>query len=477
MTKNTSFPKNFLWGGATAANQFEGGYRQGGKGDAIVDVIPHGPHRLSVMRGQTHYKDLPEGLRYPGRDAVDFYNNWESDIDLIIEMGFKVYRFSISWSRIFPTGTEKQPNEEGLLFYERIIDKLVANGIEPLVTICHFDIPLHLVETYGSWRSREVIDFFVTYSETLFERFKGKVKYWITFNEINMLMHLPFMGAGIVFEPGENEEAVKYQVAHHELLASALATKRAKEIDPTMQIGCMLAAGQYYAYSCDPKDVWDASDKNRDHFFFTDVQVRGHYPSYALKKLERDGIHVAMEEGDTEILQAYPVDYVSFSYYASRLTSANPEINAKTSGNVIASLRNPHLEASEWGWQIDPLGLRITLAALYDRYEKPMFIVENGLGAKDVLVNGTVDDSYRIAYFKSHMEAMRDAIVLDGVDLIGYTSWGCIDLVSASTGEMSKRYGFVYIDYDDKGEGTLKRYKKKSFDWYKNIIETNGEAL
>ena len=477
MDQTTSFPEGFLWGGATAANQYEGGYQQSGKGAALVDVLPAGEKRYAVMSGQMHYQELDEATIYPGREAVDFYHHWEEDIDYMVEMGFKVYRFSISWSRIFPTGVEKEPNEEGLRFYEKIIDKLVTNGIEPLVTICHFDIPLYLVETYGSWRSRRVIDAYLDYCQVLFTRFKGKVKYWITFNEINMLFHLPFMGAGIVFEEGENHEAVKYQVAHNELVASALATKMAHEIDPNNQIGCMLAAGQYYPYSSHPADVFDALEKNRNIFFFSDIQVRGHYPNYAKKKLEQLNITVEMASEDEQILKDYPVDFISFSYYSSRLTSADDSVGETTSGNVIHSLRNKYLETSEWGWQIDPLGLRTTLNVLYERYEKPVFIVENGLGAKDTLVDGKVADDYRIDYLRKHMIAMREAILVDGVELLGYTSWGCIDLISASTGQMSKRYGYVYVDKDDTGQGLLKRYPKKSFYWYKKVIETNGESL
>lgn len=477
MTKNLTFPENFLWGGATAATQYEGGYGQDGKGKAIVDVLPAGKNRKSVMLGRLDYKNLDEDTIYPGREAVDFYNHWEEDINHMSEMGFKAYRFSISWSRIFPTGIEEEPNEAGLAFYEQVIDKLVTNNIEPIVTICHFDMPLYLVETYGSWRSRKVIDAYLHYSEALFKRFKGKVKYWITFNEINMLFHLPFMGAGIIFQEGEDEEAVKYQVAHNELVASALATKLAHEVDEKNQVGCMLAAGQYYPYSSHPDDIFDAMDKNRNIFFFSDIQVRGHYPNYAKKKLEQLGIQLQMEPTDEEILQNYPVDFISFSYYSSRLTSADTSVGEVTAGNVIHSLRNEHLEISEWGWQIDPKGLRTTLNALYERYEKPLFIVENGLGAKDELIDGTVEDDYRIDYLNKHMKAMRDAILIDGVNLIGYTSWGCIDLISASTGEMSKRYGYVYVDKDDTGQGTLNRYPKKSYYWYKDIIASNGANL
>lgn len=470
-----SLPKNFLWGGATAANQCEGGYLEGNKGLGTVDVIPWGEHRRAVMLGKLHYNDLPEDAYFPSHEAIDLYHNYKEDIKLFAEMGFKCYRFSFAWSRIFPTGEEAEPNEEGLAFYEAFIDELLSYNIEPVVTICHFDVPLALEQKYGSWRSRKLIDSYVRYCEVIFKRFKGKVKYWMTFNEINMLMHLPFMGAGIMFRDGEDEVQVKYQAAHNELVASALATKLAHEIDPNNKVGCMLAAGQYYPYSCNPEDVFDAMEKDKGNYFFIDVQSRGAYPNYAKRFLERNQIHIEMDPDDERILRENTVDYIAFSYYTSRLTSANPDICEKTAGNVIAGLRNPHLKASEWGWQIDPLGLRITMNALYDRYQKPLFIVENGLGAVDTLTeDGTVEDDYRIAYLEAHIKAMTDAVEIDGVDLIGYTPWGCIDLVSASTGEMKKRYGFIYVDKDNEGYGTLKRYKKKSFEWYKNVIKNNG---
>ena len=470
-----SLPKDFLWGGATAANQCEGGYLEGNKGLGTVDVIPWGEHRRAVMQGKLHYNDLPEDAYFPSHEAIDMYHNYKEDIKLFAEMGFKCYRFSFAWSRIFPTGEEAEPNEEGLAFYEAFIDELLRYNIEPVVTICHFDVPLALEQKYGSWRSRKVIDVYIRYCEVIFKRFKGKVKYWMTFNEINMLMHLPFMGAGIMFRDGEDEVQVKYQAAHNELVASALATKLAHEIDPNNKIGCMLAAGQFYPYSCDPEDVFAAMEKDKGNYFFIDVQSRGAYPNYAKRFLERNQIHIEMDPEDERILKENTVDYIAFSYYTSRLTSANPDAGEKTAGNVIAGLRNPHLKASEWGWQIDPLGLRITMNALYDRYQKPLFIVENGLGAVDTLTEeGTVEDDYRIAYLEAHIKAMTDAVEIDGVDLMGYTSWGCIDLVSASTGEMKKRYGFIYVDKDNEGNGTLKRYKKKSFEWYKNVIKNNG---
>lgn len=470
--------KDFLWGGATAANQCEGGYLEGKKGLGTVDVIPWGENRRAVMEGVLDYHTLPESSYYPSHEAIDMYHHWKEDIALMAQMGFKCYRFSIAWSRIFPTGEETEANEEGLQYYENFIDELLRHKIEPVITICHFDVPLALEEKYGSWRNRILIDCYLKYCSVLFTRFKGKVKYWMTFNEINMLMHLPFLGAGIRFKDGDNEEQVKYQAAHHELVASALATKLAHEIDPENQVGCMLAAGQFYPLTCNPDDILEAMQKDRGNYFFIDVQSRGKYPAYALKQLEKKGIVIQMEEEDAKILAENTVDYIAFSYYSSRLTSADPNAGVATGGNVIKSLRNPYLEASDWGWQIDPVGLRITMNALYDRYQKPLFIVENGLGAVDeVKEDGTIDDDYRIAYLQEHIKQMMIAVEEDGVDLIGYTPWGWIDLVSASTGEMKKRYGFVYVDKDNAGNGTLKRIPKKSFSWYQNVIQTNGECL
>ena len=471
-------PKDFLWGGATAANQCEGGYLEGGKGLGTVDVIPWGEDRRAVMLGVKDYKTLPEDAYYPSREAIDMYHHWKEDIALMEEMGFCCYRFSFAWSRIFPTGEEEEPNEEGLRFYEDMIDEMLARGIQPVVTICHFDVPLHLEQKYGSWRSRKLIDAYLRYCEVIFRRFRDKVTYWMTFNEINMLMHLPFMGAGISIREGENELQVKYQAAHNELVASAMATKLAHEINPGFRIGCMLAAGQFYPYSCDPADVWDALSKDRNNYFFIDVQSRGAYPPYAKKFLERNGIVLEMGAEDERILRENTVDFIAFSYYASRLTSADPNAGVSTGGNVIKSLKNPYLQASEWGWQIDPLGLRITMNSLYDRYQKPLFIVENGLGAVDKIEeDGSIRDDYRIAYLEAHIKEMMKAVEEDGVELIGYTPWGWIDLVSASTGEMKKRYGFVYVDKDNAGNGTLERRRKKSFEWYKKVIATNGECL
>lgn len=470
--------KNFLWGGATAANQCEGGYKEGGRGLANVDVTPHGKDRYPVLAGKMKMLELDNEHYYPALKSIDMFHHFREDIKLFGEMGFKTYRLSIGWTRIFPNGDELEPNEEGLKFYEELFKECHKYGIEPLVTITHFDCPIHLIKEYGGWRNRKLIEFYQRLVTVLFNRYKGLVKYWLTFNEINMILHAPFIGGGIVFEPGDNEVQIKFTAAHNQLVASAYATKIAHEIDPNNKVGCMLAAGNYYPYTCNPEDVFKAMNLDRENYFFIDVQSRGEYPKYALKQLEREKIDVGMTTEDIKVLKENTVDFISFSYYSSRTASADPEINKTTAGNIFASIKNPYLKASEWGWQIDPLGLRITMNMLYDRYQKPLFIVENGLGAKDTLTeNGEVIDDYRIDYLKAHIKSFMDAVELDGIELWGYTPWGCIDLVSAGTGEMSKRYGFIYVDRDDAGNGSLKRSKKKSFTWYKNVISSNGENL
>lgn len=472
-----TFPKDFLWGGATAANQCEGGYDEDGRGLANVDVIPYGPDRDSICKGKKEMLSFQKEYYYPAKTGVDFYHRYKEDIKYCAEMGFKCFRLSIAWTRIYPNGDEKEPNENGLQFYESVFKECHRYGIEPLVTIAHFDIPIHLIKEYGGWRNRKVIQFYKKLATTLFTRYKDLVKYWITFNEINMILHLPFLGAGLVFKEGENEKEIKYQAAHHELVASAWATKIGHEINPNNKIGCMMAGGQIYPYSCDPKDVWKALNMNEDNLMFIDVQARGNYPVRSLNMFEREKINVNITEEDKIVLKNNTVDFISFSYYSSKAISTD-ETKEKTKGNAFSTTRNPYLKASEWGWQIDPLGLRITLNTLYMRYEKPLFIVENGLGAKDIIEeDGTIQDNYRIDYLKEHIKSMHEAIIEDGVNLLGYTTWGCIDLVSASTGEMSKRYGFVYVDRDDKGNGTFNRIPKKSFGWYKEVIQTNGDSL
>lgn len=470
--------KDFLWGGATAASQCEGAAFENGRGLSNTDLLPLGDGRMEIMKGEKKYRGIEDGKYYPALHGIDQYHHFREDIALLAGMGFTCYRFSISWSRIFPEGDETEPNEKGLQYYEELIDECRKYKIEPLVTITHFEIPMGLVEKYGGWKNRNTVDFFLHYCSTIFDRFKGKVNYWLTFNEINTITVVPFASAGLTFKKGENRKQAMMTAAHHELLASALAVKLAHEMMPGCMVGCMLAAGDVYPYSCAPEDVWKAIGEMREGYSLIDVQARGKYPSYFLKKLEREDIRLPIREGDGEILQEGTVDFISLSYYSSRVAKADESESESTGGNVFATVRNPHLTVSEWGWQVDPLGLRITLNTLYDRYQKPLFIVENGLGAKDTVTeDGKIHDDYRISYLRDHILAMEKAVNDDGVELLGYTSWGCIDIPSASKGQMSKRYGFIYVDQDDEGRGSGQRIPKDSYYWYKRVIASNGEQL
>ena len=475
------FPKDFLWGGATAANQCEGAYNEGGRGPANVDVVPCGEDRFPVMFGMLKMLDCDAEHYYPSHEAIDMYHHFKEDIALFAEMGFRCYRLSIAWTRILPNGDDAEPNEEGLAFYDALFDECHKYGIEPLVTICHFDAPIALIKKYGGWKDRRMVDAYVHYCDILFHRYKGKVKYWLTFNEINMLLHMPFMGAGLLFEPGENVEQAKYQAAHYELVASAKAVKLAHEVMPGCMVGCMLAAGDFSPRAGAPEGGRAAAGADRDHYFFIDVPSRGAYPVWAKKRMERAGIALRTEPEDDQTLREGTVDFISFSYYSSRCITVDQEILAgeKADGNaVLEAVKNPYLKASEWGWAIDPVGLRVTLNTIYDRYEKPMFIVENGLGAVDTVEpDGSIHDSYRIDYLRAHIEQMEKAVNEDGLPLMGYTTWGPIDLVSASSGEMKKRYGFIYVDKDNDGKGTLARSRKDSFYWYKKVIASNGTDL
>ncbi len=483
--KNNQFPEGFLWGGATAANQLEGAYNEGGKGLSIFDMVQFVPkeergNEIEMdVKSKKELEDLLAGKggdNFPKRRGIDFYHRYKEDIALFAEMGFKTFRMSISWPRIFPNGDDREPNEEGLAFYDKVFDELLKYGIEPLVTLSHYEIPLSLVQNYNGWADRRVVEFFVHYAETVFNRYKGKVKYWLTFNEINISTLSPYIGSGILIDEVEHKEQTVYQALHHQFVASARAVKACHEIIPDAMIGCMLARMEVYPETCSPDDVLEAQKEDQMNLFFTDVQVRGYYPSYMLSYFEENDIKINMLPGDEEILLQHTVDFLSFSYYMSMVASGAPG-KKKEKGNFFSGVKNPYLESSDWGWQIDPKGLRITLKKMYDRYQVPLFIVENGLGAYDkVEEDGSINDDYRIDYMRAHIEQMKEAI-REGVDLIGYTSWGCIDLISAGTSEMSKRYGFIYVDQDDYGNGTLARSKKKSFDWYKNVIASNGEEL
>ena len=487
------FPKNFFWGGATAANQYEGGWNEGGRGPAMTDVttgatkdtprymtyvLPDGSTgKYSQWGGQK-----PEGARYavvdgyyyPNHIGTDFYHHYKEDIALFAEMGFKMFRMSISWSRIYPKGNEKEPNPEGLTFYRNVFTELRRYGIEPLVTISHYDTPLYIEEDLGNWQNPDTIGLFETFCHTIFEEYKDLVTYWLTFNEINSAI----MMSSIVPDLPSETVAPGYVKLHNQFVASARVVKYAHENYPQFKMGCMIAGLISYPLTCDPKDMLANQQKMQDFFYYAgDVMVRGYYPAYAKKTWKNLGLDPAFFEKDAQILREGHVDFFSYSYYSTSCHTTHTEEPKDGAGNLSLGYKNPYIGYSEWGWGMDPDGLRYSLNEIWDRYQVPLMVVENGLGAIDTLEeDGSIHDPYRIEYMRGHVEAMAKAIE-DGVDLIAYTPWGCIDLVSASTGEMRKRYGMIYVDMDDEGKGTLNRYKKDSFYWYKKCIESNGEDL
>lgn len=463
---NTLFPDGFLWGGAIAANQVEGAYNIDGKGLSTADYLPNGLFGPIVSPEDNSVLNLK-------KDAINFYTNYKEDIKLFHEMGFKCLRLSISWPRIFPNGDELVPNEEGLKFYDAVFDELDKYGIEPLVTLSHFEMPMAIVENNNGWLNRETIDLFDKYARVVFERYKNKVRYWLTFNEINIALLEPFTGVGL---PRGSSMQDVYQALHHQLVASAKAVKLCHDIIPSSLIGNMIAVGLVHPYTCSPDDVEAAHWQNREWQFFNEVQAKGGYPFYTDKLFDMHGVKLDIRDGDLEVLKN-TVDFISFSYYMSGCATDAEEHAEVRRANVHNMIPNPYLEESEWGWQIDPQGLRHSLNLMYELFQKPLFIVENGLGAKDIVeADGSINDDYRISYLKKHLLSVNEAIS-DGVDIMGYTSWGPIDIVSAGTAQMSKRYGFIHVDRDDDGTGTYVRSKKKSFGWYKDVIASNGQCL
>lgn len=476
-----SFPDNFLWGGATAANQVEGAWDIDGKGPSLADAMAAGSHttprRITVdIDSNRHY--------YPSHEAVDFYHHYKEDIALMAEMGFKIFRMSINWSRIFPKGTEAEPNEAGLAFYDNVFAELKKYGIEPLVTIYHNEMPLNLVTEIGGWASRKSIDYYMHFAETIMRRYKDFVKYWIPFNEINDLTtevgnwnHGGILNEGTEFFSNQVDDPDKrFQALHNQFVASAKTVILGKSINPDFQFGTMICHITVYPLTCKPEDVLLTQQEDQlRNCFSGDVQCKGKYPYYMQRYFERNHITLDIAPEDLELLKQGIVDFYSFSYYMTNCITANKSAD-QVSGNIMGGAKNPYLKATDWNWQIDPIGLRYTLNHVYDRYGLPIMITENGIGARDVFEDGQIHDPYRIEYIKEHIEQMRLAID-DGVDLIGYTPWTAIDVISCSTGEMAKRYGFIYVDRDDNGNGTNKRYRKDSFYWYKRVISSNGNEL
>ena len=467
-----TFAKNFLWGGALAANQCEGAYLEDGKGLEICDLLETGKDRFIKLDPTL---ELHEGHVYPSHEAIDFYHHYKEDIAMFGEMGMKCLRTSIAWSRIFPNGDDAEPNEKGLTYYEDMFRELHRWGIEPVITISHFETPLALVKKYGGWDNRKLVGFFERYCKVLFERYKDQVKYWMTFNEINNTLKLPYLAAGMVVADDANAPQRQYQAAHNMFVANALAVKSCHEMIPGAKIGCMLSLSTAYPNTCRPEDVMETYQLRQRSLFFSDVMLRGRYPSYIDRKWEELGVQVQMEPGDFELIAQNTNDYLAFSYYMTSTHIAGMKIRSNTGGHVGAD--NPYLEKSKWGWPIDPVGLRFVCNELYDRYQKPMFIAENGLGTADTIdSDGRIRDTARMEYLKKHIEALQQAVA-DGCDIFGYTWWGPIDIVSAGTGEMEKRYGFIYVDKDNQGNGTLQRRKKDSFEYYKKVIASNGQDL
>ncbi len=482
-----SFPEGFLWGGAIAANQAEGAGSVSGKGMSVADIATYKPD-VDVKNYKAHTEVSLDSIKaamadadntfYPKRRGIDFYHYYKEDIALFSEMGFKTFRLSIAWTRIFPTGEEMEPNEEGLAFYENVLKELRKYDIEPVVTLSHYEMPLALCLKYNGWTDRRVIDCFVRFCKVCFERFGKYVKYWINFNEMDSIMRHPFITGGIIPElcVEKSVTACCYQAIHHQFVAAGLVSKLLHDTVPGAKMGCMITKLTTYPRTCSPEDVYVTQKKNLENMFYSDVMVFGEYPRMILCDLKNRGYHIQMEPEDLTIIKNGTVDFVSFSYYMSMTESTDPNAE-RTPGNTVLGVKNPYLETSEWGWQVDPVGLRISLIELYDRYKKPLFVVENGIGARDeISKDGKIHDEYRIEYFRRHFSEMQKAVD-EGVELIGYTSWAPIDLVSASTNQMSKRYGFIYVDQDDLGNGTLGRVKKDSFYWYKKVIETNGSDL
>lgn len=482
-----SFPKGFFWGGAVAANQVEGAWKEGGKGPSVADIASYKPD-VDVKNYAAHMAMSdevidaamadPDDTYYPKRRGIDFYHRYKEDLALFAEMGFTMVRVSIAWSRIFPTGDELEPNEAGLKFYEDLFTEMRRLNIEPLVTLSHYEMPLALATKYNGWVDRHIVDCFARFCHACFVRYKDLVKYWLTFNEVDSVIRHPFITAGIIPSRVPEEKMLEacYQATHHQLVASAMVVKDCHEVIPGSQVGCMLTKLTTYARTCAPDDELATQAKNLENMFYSDVHVWGEYPRLILKMFERKGIHVEMLPGDAEILKAGCVDFVSCSYYMTLTESVDPNAE-RTPGNTVLGVKNPYLPSSDWGWQIDPKGLRYSLIELYDRYRIPLMVVENGMGAKDVVeADGSIHDPYRIEYFRQHIAEMGKAID-EGVELLAYTSWAPIDLISASTNQMSKRYGFIYVDQDDLGNGTLARSRKDSFYWYKKVIASNGEDL
>ena len=483
-----SFSKNFLWGTSISAEQVEGGYDEGGKGLTQCDFAAAGSasdmrkvyfEKVDGTRGSMpQFSRLPDGakyklfddLHYPNHIASDFYHHWEEDLALFHEMGFTTFNTTVAWSRIYPRGLEGGVNQEGIAFYRRVFERAKEYGMDPVITLYKYDEPVYFEETYGGWENREMIDEFVGFATTCFKEFKQYINKWLTFNEINILLEFHTMG--------NDSETLQTRVVqlHNQMVASARCVKAAHAIDPNLKVGCMIAGYCVYPLTCDPADVMLAEQAFQNHFCYTtDTMMRGAYPTFAPSFWQKNHLHVDITEQDQRDLAEGKCDFIAFSYYMSKVVTTHENSLKAFGAGTKSDVRNPYLKYSDWGWAIDPVGFRYFLHMLNDRYQKPIFDVENGLGAYDkIAADGHIHDDYRIHYLSAHIQPMKKAVE-EGVRLFGYTTWGGLDLVSFTTGQMDKRYGMIYVDMNDKGEGDLHRVRKDSFYWYKKVIASNGE--
>jgi 6-phospho-beta-glucosidase len=484
------FPKDFLWGTSISAAQAEGAWDEGGKSPVQIDYATAGSagqgrriwyRNADGTRGEMGiFQHLPEGahyetfadLHYPNHQACDFYHHYREDISLFAEMGFSTFNTSISWARIFPHGIQGGVNREGVEFYRSVFQELRAHSIDPVITLYKYDEPVWFEETYGGWDNRQMIDEFVEFARVCFTEFRGLVTKWLTFNEINILL---FFG---MRNPDPEQARKNFQALHNQIVAAAKAVQLAHEIDPQNQVGCMILSNSAYPLTPDPEDVWASYRQFQESFCYCgDAMVKGHYPRYAERMWQAAGARPQISEEDRAEMEKGKADFIAFSYYSTSVVTTHKDALKTTEGNMSRGIRNPYLPASDWGWQIDPLGFKYTMERIYDHYHVPMFDVENGLGAYDTVTpDGRIHDDYRIDYLRRHIKAMKEAVE-DGVELFGYTTWGGLDLVSAGTGQMDKRYGMIYVDMNDKGEGDFHRLRKDSFTWYQKVIASNGEDL
>ncbi|NFA42381.1 glycoside hydrolase family 1 protein [Clostridium botulinum] len=462
------FPENFLWGGSTSAYQVEGAWNEDGKGLSVIDMCDH-----------------PEGTA-DFKIASDHYHRFKEDVKLFSEMGLKAYRFSIAWTRIIPQGTG-EVNEKGIKFYNDLIDELNKYNIEPIVTMFHFDLP-YTLEEKGGWSNRDTIDAFSKYAKVLFERFGSKVKYWLTINEQNtMILHPGAIGIPKGGKLPSKKEL--YQQNHHMLLAQAKVMNLCHEMCPNGKIGPALNTTAMYGETCNPLDAIAAHNWETIRCWsFLDMAVRGKYNKLAWSYLMDRGLEPIIEDGDMDIMKNAKPDFIAINYYSTATIAASKgdasDISARAGDQqimlgeqgVYRAAENPYVDKTKYGWVVDPIGLRMTLRKVSERYDLPILITENGIGAPDKLEkNETINDDYRIDYIRKHLEQLKLAIN-DGVEVMGYCPWSAIDVVSTHQG-YGKRYGFIYVNRDEFDLKDLRRIKKKSFNWYKNVINTNGEEL